>query len=379
MKKIISTILILVMVSIPFETAFAEEKKFEVKAKGYILMEAATGKVLEGANEHKTLPIASTTKIMTTLLALEQPNIEEYFEVDSKAIMVEGTSMGLQAGDKTSLLALAYGMMLPSGNDAANAAAVKVAGSIPKFAELMNKKAAEIGMKNSHFVTPSGLHNEDHYSTAYDMALLTRAALRNPKFAVICSSKKARVEFGNPIQKRQLTNHNRLLKEYEGCIGVKTGFTKKAGRCLVSAATRDGVTLICVTLGAQDDWNVHKTLYDTWFPKIQKTPIPTDVSKLKINVVGGTQKKIGVTAHVTPTAPIEEKDIKLLNQQIYINRFYYAPIKKGDVVGEIKHYLNGYEIASTTLVANQDVALQPYIEKKKTFIDKVKEFFANIF
>ncbi|WMJ22239.1 D-alanyl-D-alanine carboxypeptidase family protein [Paludicola sp. MB14-C6] len=379
MKKTISLILILTIMLIPLGAANVSATKGGIIAKGYILMEAATGKILASGNEHVSLPIASTTKIMTALLALEQPNIFENFEVDSKAIMVEGTSMGLRAGDKASLFTLANGMLLPSGNDAANAAAVKIAGSIPKFSDLMNKKAASLSMNDSHFVTPSGLHDENHYSSAYDMALLTRAALKNPTFASICSKSRARVEFGNPLQKRQLSNHNRLLVECEGCIGVKTGFTKKAGRCLVSATTRDDVTLICVTLGAADDWNVHKTLYDTWFPQIEKTPINVSVDKLKLNVVGGTQNKIGVATHVTTTAPVQQNEVKLLKQQIYINRFYYAPIKKGDVVGEIKHYLNDYEVASTILVANQDVALTPFIEKKKTFFSKLKEFFSNIF
>ena len=180
--------------------------------------------------------MASTTKIMTALLTLEQGGLDDYFQVDSDAIRVEGSSMGLQEGDSVSLRALAYGMLLASGNDGANAAAVRIAGSIPAFVERMNARAAEIGMADTRFATPSGLDDPGHYSTAYDMALLAREALQSPLFAEICAQSKAVVQYGNPPYNRWLTNHNRLLREYPGTIGVKTGFTKASGRCQIGRA-----------------------------------------------------------------------------------------------------------------------------------------------
>lgn len=350
--------------------------KDSISAKGYVLIEATTGRVLAGENIDKQLPMASTTKIMTALITLEQQNLYEDFVVDEKAIKVEGTSMGLRAGDKASLFALANGMLLSSGNDAANAAAVKIGGSIEKFAVLMNKRAKELSMNNTNFVTPSGLNDDNHYSTAYDMALLARNAIQNPTFLSICRKTSARVTFGNPPYRRMLSNHNRLLKEYEGCIGVKTGFTKKAGRCLVSAAERDGVTLICVTLGAADDWNVHKKLFDYGFNNIEKTPIEAKIDQLSINVVGGVKKYASVKAHTKVTAPITQADVSKLTQKVYIDPFFYAPVKQGDVVGEIQHILNNSVVATTILVANEDVSqkIKP-VSHKQFFWDKIKHLF----
>lgn len=165
--------------------------------------------------------MASTTKIMTTLLCLESGGLDDQFVVDGEAIKVEGSSMGLTEGDVVTKRALCYGMMLPSGNDAANATAVKLGGSIENFADMMNERAEKIGMTRTCFVTPSGLEGEGHGSSAYDMALLAREALRNPDFAEICSQKKAKVEFGNPPYERWLTNSNKLLDMYQGVKGVK--------------------------------------------------------------------------------------------------------------------------------------------------------------
>jgi len=200
----------------------------QVGAKACIVMEVQTGRVLFAQNEHERLPMASTTKIMTALITLEQPDLDAVFEVDANAIRVEGSSMGLRDGDKVSLRALAAGMLLPSGNDAANAAAIRISGSIPDFIGKMNQKAEELGMRDTSFETPSGLDGENHYSTAFDMAILTRAALQNDHFVSICSQYRMRASFGNPPAPRWMLNHNKLLNYYEGAFGVKTGFTKKS-------------------------------------------------------------------------------------------------------------------------------------------------------
>lgn len=334
-----------------------------VSAKGYALIEATTGRVVAAQNEHTKLPMASTTKIMTALLALEQPNINEYFTVDSSAIMVEGSSMGLMQGDQVSLYALAQGMLLPSGNDAANAAAVRVSGSIPKFVEKMNKRAADLSMNNTHFETPSGLDGEQHFSTAFDMAILARVALQNPDFKGISRLSRAKVEFGNPPFTRYLSNHNRLVKDYPGCIGVKTGFTKKAGRCLVSAVERDGVTLICVTLNAADDWNVHKNLYDYGFSVVKLNRIDVDTSEIRVDIVGGEKEQICVVAHTDTYVPILVEDFALLRSEVRLNQFYYAPLTEGEVLGEIGFYLDGVEIATVALVSGERVR-QKKVEKK---------------
>ena len=263
-KRIIGTLLSAAVI-FPFAPKAEAVSLAGLSAKAAILIDAQTGTVIAEKNEKQRLPMASTTKIMSALLLLESGGLDTPFRVDNEAIMVEGSSMGLCEDDIVTKRALCYGMLLPSGNDAANQTAVTLAGSTEKFAEMMNQRAEKIGLKDTNFVTPSGLHNENHYSTAYDMAMLTREALRNDDFREICGTKRAKLKFGNPPYERWLVNTNKLLTMYDCCIGVKTGFTDEAGRCLVSAAEKNGVTLICVTLNASDDWNDHKKMYDYGF------------------------------------------------------------------------------------------------------------------
>ncbi|MCD7958071.1 MAG: D-alanyl-D-alanine carboxypeptidase [Ruminococcus sp.] len=256
-----------------------------ISAESAIVIEAVTGEILFEKNAYEERPMASTTKIMTTLLCLESGDLDTVFEVDSDAIQVEGSSMGLVEHDLVTKRALCYGMLLPSGNDAAGAVAVRLAGSYTAFADMMNDKATQLGLEHMYFVTPSGLHDEAHYSTAYDMALLTAYALQNDTFREICCQSEAKVCFGNPPYERWLQNSNKLLQIDDSIIGVKTGFTDEAGRCLVSAAQRDGVTLICVTLNDTNDWQDHLNLYDTCFAAI--VPITLEKENWTIPVVGG--------------------------------------------------------------------------------------------
>ena len=266
------------MVNLPISA-----QNINISAQAAVLIEAQTGKVLFGKNENEKRPMASTTKIMTTLLCLESGNLDEQFVVDPNAIKVEGSSMGLVEGDIVTKRALCYGMLLPSGNDAANATAIKIAGSYEAFANMMNARAKQIGMLNTYFVTPSGLEGEGHGSTAYDMALLTREALNNADFRAICSQKNSKISFGNPPYDRWLKNSNKLLDYYSGCIGVKTGFTDDAGRCLVSAAERNGVTLICVTLKAPSDWSDHAKMFDYGFSIVKNYDLPVSSEPASIN------------------------------------------------------------------------------------------------
>lgn len=349
-----------------------------VSAQSAILIEAQSGKILYAKNENVKRPIASTTKILTTLLCLESGDLDEPFVVDPEAIKVEGSSMGLQEGDTVTKRALCYGMLLPSGNDAANVTAVKLAGSLPAFSEMMNKRAQEIGLHNSYFVTPSGLDAEGHGSTAYDMALLTQAALKNPDFRAICSQQTAQLQYGNPPYDRWLKNSNKLLKYYEGCIGVKTGFTDDAGRCLVSAAERDGVTLICVTLKAPDDWSDHTKMFDYGFSlvKNQALPIPADINA--INLVGGTQDRLAIAPVNEPKASLLEGELEKVTFKVLLKKFVYAPMHTGDTVGEIVYYLDGVELIRVPLVAQGNAeALIPVkepglLEKLQNLLKKWK-------
>ncbi|WP_432353437.1 D-alanyl-D-alanine carboxypeptidase family protein [Anaerotruncus rubiinfantis] len=328
-------------------------RDYETKAKGAVVIDAQTGRVLFAQNANLRLPMASTTKIMTALITLEQENLDEYFTVDPAAIKVEGSSMGLREGDQVSLSALAYGMLLPSGNDGANAAAVRIAGSKEAFAKLMNERAAEIGLEDTHFVTPSGLDDSEHYSSAYDMALLAREALGNPRFADICSQYKAVAQYGNPPYNRWLQNHNRLLRSYEGAVGVKTGFTDTAGRCLVSCAMRGGVKLIAVTLGCPDDWNTHANLYDRYFERLTPTDVEPAIPEVNVPVAGG--ETLSVKAVYEPQQKIPLFEGESLTAQTVLRPLLFAPVEKGEVLGRVVLSCDGQKLSEITLTAAKSV------------------------
>lgn len=331
----------------------------EISAQSAVLIEYATGKVICEKNAYEKRSMASTTKIMTTLLCLESGNLDDRFVVDSDAIMVEGSSMGLVQGDTVTKHDLCYGMMLPSGNDAANATAVRIAGSIEKFSCMMNERAEKIGMENTHFVTPSGLEADgEHYSTAYDMALLTREALKNPDFRKICGSKSASVCFGNPPYSRTLFNTNKLLNMYDGVIGVKTGFTDEAGRCLVSACERNGITLVCVTLNAGDDWNDHMKLYDYGFDNTELCTANSN-EYLEADVVGSDKLKIAVTASQEVTyGKLINSENGELTVKYRAEPFLYAPVNYGDIVGTAEYYYDGVLIGTSDLRSADNAALK---------------------
>lgn len=341
--------------SITVRTGHAEG--VEVSAQACVLIEAATGRVLYAHNAYEKRPMASTTKIMTTLLCLESGDLDTEFTVDSEAIHVEGSSMGLTEGDIVTKRALCHGMLLPSGNDAANAAAVAVAGSIPAFVEMMNARAAEIGMTRTCFATPSGLDGEGHGASAYDMALLTRIALQNAEFREICAKPSAVVTFGHPPYERTLYNTNKLLTMCEGVLGVKTGFTDEAGRCLVSACERNGITLICVTLHAPDDWNDHMRLYDYGFSVTDVVELekPGD---LRQKVAGSETETVRLEVRDTVTIGSPDGDAEGVSYHVKMSPFAYAPVETGDEMGTLEYYYEGRRIAAVPLYAAEAAAMQ---------------------
>ncbi|HAJ97373.1 MAG TPA: D-alanyl-D-alanine carboxypeptidase [Ruminococcus sp.] len=369
MKKWICAVLSFCMVIgfFPVQKAYAMP---EVSASACILIEAQTGEILFEKNAFEKRSMASTTKIMTTLLTIESGDLDTEFVVDTDAIHVEGSSMGLVENDIVTKRALCYGMLLPSGNDAANASAVAVAGSIPEFAKLMNARAKEIGMTRTCFVTPSGLEGEGHGSSAYDMALLTRTAMQNEIFRSICCQSEARVKFGNPPYERTLYNSNKLLKMYDGVIGVKTGFTDEAGRCLVSACERDGIELICVTLNDRNDWNDHMTMYDYGFSEVQAVTLDAP-DNLEIPVTGGTVGKLRLYAENPVIVGMKEGMENQISVKVRHAPFVYAPIEKGDTIGTLEYYYKDTKITSVPLLSadSTEKAVQPEL----TLFDKMKQ------
>ena len=278
-------------------------------AKAAAVINGDTGEIIYAANADERLPMASTTKIMTALLLCENADLSEEITVTADMLRVEGSSMGLLAGDRVSYHDLLYGMMLASGNDAANVTAISIAGSIPKFTELMNKKAEELGLKDTHFVTPSGLDAKGHYTTAKELALLAAYALKNEAFAKAAASETAVLNYGNPPYRRSLTNHNKMLKLFEGAVGVKTGFTKKSGRCLVSAARRDGKLAVAVTLNDPDDWNDHTNLLKFGLDSIKQTEYSPKISCYNIPVIGSAEEQIEVFIEPYTVNTLETENI----------------------------------------------------------------------
>lgn len=323
-----------------------------ISAVSAIVIEAQTGTVLWEHNSREKRAMASTTKIMTALLTIEAGDLDREFTVDSLAIMVEGTSMGLREGDRVSRRDLLYGILLPSGNDAANAAAVSVSGSMTAFVKLMNSRARELGLNDTHFATPSGLDAEGHYTTACDLARLAAYALRDDTFREIVGCSSADVEFGNPPYKRTLYNSNKMLKRYDGAIGVKTGFTDNARRCLVSAAERDGATLVAVTLNAPDDWNDHTKMLDYGFTQVRAYPLETSCAE-KV-AVAGTGQSVGVYAHKTTLALTTEQRTKL-TRRVLLPGFVYGSVERGDKLGEMIFLIDGEVVGRVPLFADGNV------------------------
>ena len=337
----------------------------EVSAQSAVVLTADTGTVLFEKDGHTPRPVASTTKIMTALLALEaaQEQGDPLVDITQEMVAVEGSSMGLQAGDSISLTGLAAGMLLASGNDAANAAALYLDGSLESFAARMNQRAAALGMEDTHFVTPSGLDGEDaqglgHLSTAYDMALLARAALENQAFRQLCSSPSLAVEFAEPVKRVTYTNHNKLLTQYPGCVGVKTGFTKEAGRCLVSAAERDGALLIAVTLNAPNDWQDHTALLDYGFTQVEPYPLAGGDVRLTVPVVGSPVEVVSLRGSNGGEVTLPLGQGAQVERVVRVPKFLYAPVEAGEQVGEICWYLEGQLLGSAPLTAAGAAPLQ---------------------
>ena len=340
MLKFVVFILILSLVFNAFGISTIAQENISISAKSAIVICEDTGEVLYEKSSHLKLPMASTTKIMTALILAEQPDLSKTVTVTEQMVAVEGSSMGLLKGDTVSFRDLLYGMLLASGNDAANTTAYVLGGSVEGFAIMMNKKAKEIGMKNTSFVTPSGLDDENHYTTAFDLALLTSVALKNTAFRTACSSKKAVLYYGNPPYKRSLSNHNKLLGNYEGLIGVKTGFTKKSGRCLVTAAKRDGKGVIVVTLNAPDDWNDHR----------------------KLSVVGTDAELIRIKCEAASFC-VSSKNQNNIKSQILLPKFVVAPISAGETVGRVEYSLNGKVIKTSEIYSVADAFIRNKKEK----------------
>ncbi len=322
-----------------------------VSAKSAILMEASSGKVVYEKDADKRREMASTTKIMTAIIVLERVSLDDLVSVKRSCTGVEGSSMYLQPGEELTVRDLLYGLLLQSGNDCAAVLADYVAGSETFFVDFMNQKASELGLSNTHFANPSGLPHEEHYSTARDLARLTIYAMQNDDFRKIVSTRTYRTDT------RVLTNHNRLLSMYDGVDGGKTGFTKAAGRCLVSSSLRDGTRLVCVTLSAPNDWQDHSALFDFGFSSVKHLVFQNKSDLIsKLPVVGSDRKMVDIVASDVLDAVISPESVKELTVTYFLPRFLYAPQQRNTVVGCAVLSKKGQIIRSVPLVLSDDIS-----------------------
>lgn len=367
MKRFLSLLLVAVVLLLTIPSFSAQ---VSTSAQAYVLYCVNNGKVLLSVNSDKRLPMASTTKIMTALLTLEIMQKENSVVEFNEEMTAEGSSMYLKVGEKVRLYDLAVGMMMQSGNDAANAAAIAIDGSVERFAGRMNRKAAEIGMQNTHFVTPSGLDDEAHYSTAYDMSLLMAYAMKNRDFRKLTAQESMTVNFVKPSDKRvTYPNHNRLLSLYDSCIGGKTGYTMTAGRCLVTAAERDGLTLVAVTLDDRDDWDDHMALYDYGFEHFTAL-CPDKTADYRVPVVGGTSQEAAVYTKQSEGIVVPRDKINDIQTTVALPPFLYAPIKGDKIIGSVQYQLDGELIGATPLLSADTIA---YNERRRGFFEYIMD------
>ena len=369
MKKITSfAVGITCIVIFAICTAVHAEKIPEISAEHACVIEADSGEIIFEKNANSQHAMASTTKIMTALMAIEADCMDDIVTVSRKATLEEGSSIYLCEGDKMLMRDLIYGLMLNSGNDAAVAIAEHISGSVGQFALDMTAKAKEIGAYNTSFKNPNGLDAEGHYTTAYDLALIARKAMQNETFAKIAATKKGQITPINRNETTYLSNHNRLLSMYEGVNGVKTGYTSATGRCLVSSAERNGIKIIAVTLNAPDDWNDHMSMLDYAFSVCEKKMFMEKGSIVKtskttdgIPYSAAVAEDFSLTA-VNGKAPEAEISIKIADR-------LKAPISKGEKIGILNIYLRGDIIKTIDLVSDSDVVSEKNTGSKKNFLD----------
>ncbi len=329
----------------------------KLTAKAYALIEAGSGRLLLGKNEHERLPMASTTKIMTALLVLEAgEDLDRLVTVAPEAAGTEGSSMHLAAGEKLSVRDLLYGLMMVSGNDAAVALAVHLCGSVEAFAARMNQRAAALGCGDTHFVNPNGLHDPEHYTSACDLARIAAAAMELPTFRELVSTQRYTTATGD--RNRTFRTKNRMLTEAEGGCGVKTGFTRKAGRCLCFAARRQGMLLIGAVLNAPDMWGDAKQLLDRGFSDYELHTFLTCGQRVgQVPVTGSEKKALPAVAKEGILYPIRKDGGDRASLDVRLVKSLAAPVAVGTGAGEAVLTVNGARVKAVPLQTHEGAGL----------------------
>lgn len=333
-------------------------------AKSMCVIEQGSKRVLYSKDMDTMRPNASTTKIATAITVLQHCNdLDEIITVDNSSVGVEGTSIYLRKDEQISVRDLLYGLMLRSGNDSAVALACHVGGTVDNFMNMVNELCAQAGAKNTHFANPHGLDDPNHYTTAYDLAMITAYALNNPIFAEIVKTKQHTIPATNASETRYLSNKNRLLNSMDGCAGVKTGFTSKAGRCLVSALNRHGVTIVCVVLNCGPMFEESSSLLNMAFEQYDFSPVVVKdepiYNEYYIDSKRGELCLYSNETYIFPFTHGEEDKIKVVYSLNELN----SNVKEGEEVGEISVFFDNhlqktlklYTINKIELLENKDV------------------------
>jgi len=328
----------------------------ELSAKSAILIDASSGRVLFEKNAHESLPQASTTKITTALIALEQAKLTKRIRVPDNFVNPGESNIYLEPGEVQTLEDLMYALLLKSANDAAEAIAIGIAGSEEKFVAMMNERVRELGLKNTHYTNPHGLHNDDHYTSAYDLAMIAREALKHKEFQDIIVTNRHLLSWPGHDYSRVVYNANKLLKTYEGADGVKNGYTKQAGNCLVGSATRDGMQLIAVVLHSNGMYDEVSALLDYGFQNYQKKNFYGSRQLIKdIMVEGGKTEQIRVFTKSPVSVALRDSEIDQVHPKIYLPDSIKAPVKAGQRLGAVVIQINKDMTVTTELIAGDSV------------------------
>ena len=361
----------------------SEENSLNINARSCVVLDRTSKKILYGKNEYNKVKMASTTKIMTATIILENCDLNKTVSVSKKAANTGGSRLGLKTNDKITIRDLLYGLLLVSGNDAAVCLAESCSGSISDFAILMNKKAIELGLTNTHFETPHGLDSDNHYTTAYELALLSDYALNNPIFLNIVGTKTYTINING--NSKNLSNTNELLGNLSGVYGIKTGFTNGANRCLVTACKREDMDIICVVLGCDtknfrslDSTKLINYSFDNFeYINIEnflneKLSVWKNENKNYFNILKGISNNLdfSISNINTPIIPIKKDEISSLSVNFYIKKDIESPIYTDDIIGSYNVYTDSKSILEGNIVSKQNI-------KKKNFLYYFKDFLKN--
>ncbi len=366
-KKVAVFLIFYLFMTVCCADAKAADNRLSINAKAFVLMDPISGRILLEKNSQDKMAMASTTKIMTAIIALEKGDLRSLIKVSPRAVSIGGSSFYLRPGEVLTLEDMLYGLLLPSGNDAAVAIAEHIGGTEEKFVKMMNQKALELGALDTHFANPHGLDHPEHYTTARDLAIISRYAWKHNKFREIVQTKTKEIKYGDFT--RQISSTNRLLWEFNGADGIKTGYTGKAGRCLVATAKNNGFRLISVVLGSQNHFEESKKLLDYGFKNYKLTNIILKNNYFAtVDVEKGVFQKVDLVAKDSIILPMKEDenvDFKLIVPE-EIN----APVSRGEQIGQLQIYVDDELVASTSLIASKDVPLRKYYH----ILDRILRF-----